>query len=883
VTPSTAPSEDLAASDATPAVPEAGTWRRWGLDPAWSRLIDVASHEGGSHRWHVLDTGAPAGPPDPGPGDHAAPTVLCVHGNPTWGYAWATFLRRLHPRSRVVAVDQLGMGYSERTTPRRYADRVRDLDDVIVALELAEDSPLVLAAHDWGGAIAMGWAVQDPQQVAGLILCNTGIAVPEGRSAPGIIRLAASPWLLDAVCRGTPTFVEGTVRLSGRRISRIDREAFRAPYRSAPARAAIADFVGDIPLHAGHPSESAIAEVAGRLASISAPVLLAWGDRDPVFNDDFAADLAGRFPNSTTHRFGGANHLVMAEADVAGVAEMWLDELFDGRLRSGSVPSSRAEVASPGVEDPVRATVDDRARPLWGALDDRRHDDTEAFVDLATGDAVSFAELARRVDGVASELCRRGLRPGDHVAMVTPPGVDLVAAVYGVWRAGGVTVIADRGLGLRGLGRAVRSARPRWVIGPRQARLAAEVLRWAPRAIRLDVGEMVAAPADTLPPAAASGDPAAVLFTSGATGPAKGVRYTHGQLAAQRDALASTYAITPDDRLVAAFAPFALYGPALGTPTALPDIDVTRPGELTADILDTACGRIGATLAFASPAALANVAATADAAARHTGLAGLRLVFSAGAPVPSETLRAIAVLAPMATLHTPYGMTEVLPVADIDLAGIDEAERADPSGGVCVGRPVEGAAVRIAALGFDPEELPAALDAGMTGEILVSAPWVSDGYLGLWATQRSARPGETGEWHRSGDVGHLDGAGRLWVEGRAVHVIHGADGPITSVPVERRVERSLGIGRVAAVGVGPEGSQQLVVVIEDPAASDGPADGAVAASVRAAVSLPVAAVLSVKQLPVDIRHNAKIDRAAVAAWASDVLAGRRRGRLVRRR
>jgi acyl-coenzyme A synthetase/AMP-(fatty) acid ligase len=409
------------------------------------------------------------------------------------------------------------------------------------------------------------------------------------------------------------------------------------------------------------------------------------------------------------------------------------------------------------------------------------------------------------------------------------------------------------------------------------------VLRWAPRAIRLDVGELVAAPSGTLPPAPGGADPAAVLFTSGATGPAKGVRYTHGQLAAQRDALASTYAITPDDRLVAAFAPFALYGPALGIATALPDIDVTKPGELTADVLDAACDRIAATLAFASPAALANVAATVRATGHHTGLAGLRLVFSAGAPVPSETLRAIAVLAPAATLHTPYGMTEVLPVADIDLAGIDEAERADPGGGVCVGRPVHGAAVRVAALGFDAEELPAALDAGMTGEILVRAPWVSDGYLGLWATQRTARPGETGEWHRSGDVGHLDGEGRLWVEGRAVHVIHGVEGPITSVPVERRVERSLGVGRVAAIGVGPVGSQQLVVVIEDPAAPEGPADGAVATRVRAAVPEPVASVLSVKELPVDIRHNAKIDRTAVAAWASDVLAGRRSRRLVRRR
>jgi acyl-coenzyme A synthetase/AMP-(fatty) acid ligase len=187
---------------------------------------------------------------------------------------------------------------------------------------------------------------------------------------------------------------------------------------------------------------------------------------------------------------------------------------------------------------------------------------------------------------------------------------------------------------------------------------------------------------------------------------------------------------------------------------------------------------------------------------------------------------------------------------------------------------VTGATVRVAALDFDPETLPAELPIGSTGEILVRAPWVSDGYLGLWATERAARPG-TGEWHRSGDVGHVDTDGRLWVEGRAIHVIHTADGPLTSVPIERVVERALGLQRVAAVGVGPEGSQQLVVVVERAGSDAGPAGAELSDRVRNEVHAPVASVLTVPVLPVDIRHNAKIDRVVVAAWASDVLAGRR--------
>jgi acyl-CoA synthetase (AMP-forming)/AMP-acid ligase II len=374
------------------------------------------------------------------------------------------------------------------------------------------------------------------------------------------------------------------------------------------------------------------------------------------------------------------------------------------------------------------------------------------------------------------------------------------------------------------------------------------------------------------------------LFTSGATGPAKGVRYLHGQLTAQRDALARAYGITSADRLVAAFAPFALYGPALGIPTSLPDCDVTKPSELTAQRLDEACRRIDATMAFASPSALANVVATTEGSGPLSGIAKLRVLFSAGAPVPAETLHAVAELAPAASLHTPYGMTEALPVADIDLDQIDRAEADDPTGGVCVGLPVGGAQVRIVTLGFDPDTLPDEIPNGATGEILVSARWVSDGYLGLWATERAARPPSqgcsddgagAGRWHRTGDVGHVDDEGRLWVEGRSVHVISSSRGPITPVPIERVVERGLGLARVSAVGVGPENRQQLVVVVEDRDADVGLAAPELAAEVRSVVAEPVASVLSLKTLPVDIRHNAKIDRKAVAAWASDVLAGRR--------
>ena len=281
---------------------------------------------------------------------------------------------------------------------------------------------------------------------------------------------------------------------------------------------------------------------------------------------------------------------------------------------------------------------------------------------------------------------------------------------------------------------------------------------------------------------------------------------------------------------------------------------------------------------FASPAALRNVAATAadltPELRRHLG--GVRTLLSAGAPVPVALLREIQMLLPSAELHTPYGMTEALPATDITLGGIEQALADAGAGadGVCVGRPLPG--VRLALDPLDVTGRPTgALEtwAGVTGEICVAAAHVKDHYDRLWRTQqRSATPAG---WHRTGDVGHLDQQGRLWVEGRLVHVITGPSGPVTPVGIEQRVEAASDIGLAAAVGVGPAGTQQTVIVLAT-ASQTGPlASPDLTAAVRSAAGVPIAAVLVTDRLPVDIRHASKIDRVRVARWADHVLAGGR--------
>ena len=582
-------------------------------------------------------------------------------------------------------------------------------------------------------------------------------------------------------------FVRGALVAPQGRIPRPIRSAYVAPYRSPERRAAIADFVADIPTTPSHPSHAALAGVASRLPELDAPVLLAWGERDPVFHLEFAADLRQRLPRAQLHRVPLAGHLVVEEEDVAALADAWLERL-----------DAPVETAPPNTAAAPPA-------PLWATLAAREDDDTTAIA-LGGAAPVSFAALAGRVAGVAAGLRREGVAPGDRVAVLAPDPGDFIAVAYACWAIGAVTVVVDRGLGVRGLARALRSAEPRWLVGTRKTLADARALRWVPTARRLDIASL-AADETRLSAVTEATDPdaaAAVVFTSGATGPAKGVVYSARQMTAQYEAVRSRYAIGVDDRLVAAFAPFALYGPALGIPVAVPDCDITEPATLRAGALAAACAAIDATILFAAPAALDGVTASRGGLSSEgrEALGRLRLVLSAGAPVPLRILHAFAGLTPRAELHTPYGMTECLSVTDIELAELDQV---GPGKGVCVGQPLASVGVRIE---------PLAGGDGKTGEIVVSAPWLSGGYDGLWATNRHARTVDDAgaRWHQTGDVGHLDSDGRLWVEGRLVHVISAVDGPVTSVPLE--VRSSLWSGRAVRSRARLAGCQQVVVVVE---------------------------------------------------------------------
>jgi acyl-coenzyme A synthetase/AMP-(fatty) acid ligase/pimeloyl-ACP methyl ester carboxylesterase len=822
----------------------------------------VPSTDGVGRTWHLLDNGAA----DP----HL--TLLCVHGNPSWSYLFRDLVARAPAGVRVVAVDQLEMGFSERAgTVRRLATRVDDLSGLTDEIGLT--GPVVTVAHDWGGPISLGWAQRHLDQLAGVVLMNTAVHQPEGSPAPGLIRIARSRPVLQNVTVASTGFIRGAFEMSRPRPRAEVRRGFLAPYEAAERRSAIAEFVADIPLEPDHPSAPALDAIAAGLDDLSdVPALLLWGSKDKVFSDLYLHDLEARLPHADVHRYAKAAHFVSEDVDAVGAIVDWIGML----------------------DHPSTTGIDEAARPST-LIDTHGELDDKLAVAEMTGESagISFAEFEGLVETTAAGLAGAGVASGDRVALMVPPGIDLAVSLYACWRVGAVIVLIDSGLGPAGMSAAIKAADPAHLIGIPRALGAARVLRWPGRRLcttavptaqrrllRVDTDlPTIRAEPGALPPAPNADDVAAVVFTSGATGPSKGVVYTHRQLEAQRDALTVLYDITTDDRLVAAFAPFALYGPAMGLSSVVPDMDVAAPGTLTAAALGDAAVTADATMVFASPAALANVVHTADGLTveHRSAFSNVRVLLSAGAPIRPSLLRAAADLFPNATAHTPYGMTECLPVASIDLTEIEATAGGD---GVCVGFPLEGVDVLIRPLDSlghatgEPTSEPNVL-----GEVVVRAAHARLGYDRLWHTEFVAS--QPAGWHSTGDVGHLDADGRLWIGGRIGHVIATASGVMAPVELEQAIESIAGIALAAVVGIGPPGVQQIVVVVQPDAPPRSPQLASLDTidAVRAAAARDIVAVFEVRELPVDRRHNSKIDRTQVAEWADAALAGGRLGRL----
>ena len=507
--------------------------------------------------------------------------------------------------------------------------------------------------------------------------------------------------------------------------------------------------------------------------------------------------------------------------------------------------------------------------------------------------ALTYAQLDARSDAIAAGLARHGVARGTRTVVMVRPSPEFFLLMFALFKAGAVPVLVDPGIDKGALRQCLDEAGAEAFIGIPLAHAARAVLGWARSArVRITTGarpwladatlarvETDGAGAGPQLAATAPDDVAAILFTSGSTGVPKGVVYRHRHFVAQVDMLRDAFGIAPGGVDLPTFPPFALFDPALGVTSVIPDMDPTRPARADPRKLHDAIARFGVDQLFGSPALMAVLAAHGQP------LPTLRRVTSAGAPVPSDVVARMRELLPDdASFWTPYGATECLPVAVIEGAELQSTRAATEAGaGTCVGRAVAPNEVRIIAITdgaiadwTQARELPA----GEVGEITVAGPTATDSYFARPDATRLAKiverrdDGSERVVHRMGDVGWFDAQQRLWLCGRKSQRVETAQGPLYTEQVEPIFNALPWVRRSALVGVGSRGAQRPVLVYElERSASgrarfDAPAELRAIAATRPHTTGIVAFMRYPKALPVDIRHNAKIRREALAAWVA---------------
>lgn len=510
---------------------------------------------------------------------------------------------------------------------------------------------------------------------------------------------------------------------------------------------------------------------------------------------------------------------------------------------------------------------------------------------------LTFAELHEDSDAIARGLARLGIGRGTRVILMVPPSLDFFALVFALFKMGAVLVLIDPGIGKRSLLRCLEEVRAEAFIGVPAAHLARAFFPAPFRTVKthVTVGRRLLWGGPTLQSLRDPGpfelaptapdDLAAILFTSGATGIPKGAMYTHGIFDAQVKSLQRTYGIEAGEVDLSTFPPFALFAPALGITSVIPDMDARAPAKADPVKLAHALFSQGCTSMFGSPALLDNLSRWAEK--QDVRFGSLKRVLCAGAPVRFDILERMAGRLPEgAQVFTPFGATESLPVASIgsDEVLAETAALTRQGRGICVGRPVEGVEVRIIRLTDDPIESwsdELLVPPGTAGEITVRGPVVTRAY---WAREDQTRLAKIREGeavvHRMGDVGYFDERGRLWMCGRKGQRVRAPGGDIFPVPVEQIFNQHEAVRRTALVGVGKPGAQEPVLVVEKEAESQLRPDVLIAELLalgeRFEVSREIRNILIyLKTFPVDVRHNAKIHREILASWARKKLEGRR--------
>ena len=496
---------------------------------------------------------------------------------------------------------------------------------------------------------------------------------------------------------------------------------------------------------------------------------------------------------------------------------------------------------------------------------------------------------------LARGLISEGITAGTKTVLMVTPSIAFFTLVFALFKVKAVPILIDPGMGLKNLKQCLKESAPDAFIGNLKAHVARVILGWERGKLKhmIIVGLKTPFCPKTLnhikrqgeqslgerSPVLSSEDMAAIIFTSGSTGVPKGALFTHGNFTAMINALKKTYDLKPAEIDLCTFPLFGLIAPALDMVSVIPVMDFTRPAKVDPEHIFNTIEKFGVTNLFGSPALIRRI--TQTGINKGIKLNSIRRVISAGAPVPVKTIREFSqLLMETAQIFTPYGATEALPVTSIgsdeiiDLASkVNHKER-----GICVGKPVDGTTVSIVRISDDPilfwqDDL--VVNNGEIGEITVSGPQVTASYLNHDKANRlnKIKNNQTGQiFHRMGDLGYYDQLGRVWFCGRKSQRIITPTETLYTVSNEVIFNGHPAVFRSALVGVPFKEKQKPVVIIE----TEKPLGRKnqlklkkelLELAKKSNLSKSIDLIMFHQNFPVDIRHNAKINREKLGKWA----------------
>lgn len=505
---------------------------------------------------------------------------------------------------------------------------------------------------------------------------------------------------------------------------------------------------------------------------------------------------------------------------------------------------------------------------------------------LKSEQILSFRELQTSVIRCIAYLQSRGIHKGQRVLLMVRPGLELIVICFATFRIGAVPIVIDPGMGLSKFARAVKHSEPDALIGIPAAQVVSRILPASFKSVKRRILIKKRSFLRELESVSLSGylevertegeDLAAVLFTSGSTGFPKGVCYEHRMFQAQIRLLKEFFQFQPGEIDLPMLPIFALFNPALGMTTVLPDMNPSRPATVVPAKIVAAIDRYKVTNSFGSPVLWRKIGDYCNNLSRD--LPTLKRILVAGAAAPTSLYRQFKSILHNGEMFSPYGATECLPVSVISGKEVieDTAHLSDEGKGICVGQPLTEVQVRV----MDPyaETLGEEVARGDIGEIWVHGPSVTEEYDKLPDATADSKVSHEGQcWHRMGDMGYLDEAGRLWFCGRKVEMVSVGDQRFYTECVEGTYMTHRDVRRCALIQWKSEALGTKIALVVEPeihrAAASKKEQQSLAEDLHKHVKqLSSQVVLNAyffqKKLPVDVRHNAKIHRLTLARTLS---------------